>query len=889
MRKSVWMCLENTVRDTMVLFGKIQAISSMHWILRWIKCINEMLLVTLLVVPLCVTQADGATLSVVMSGSGQGSVNSSPPGIACPGSCSGAFTTFILYPNPATNSFFSGWGGACAGMENCSLTLSGDKTVNALFELKTSQLHVSGTNYGALQVAYNSVAPEGKVMVVAKDQAGDLILDNAINFTLEGGFDDAFSSNDGNTTRLHGKLTIKEGSLKLSHIAVAPSVPAPPSAPSDVTATAGDGQAIINWGTVLGATSYNLYYATSTGVTRANGTKVSGVSSGQTVTGLTNDTVYYFVVTALDTNGESIESSQVMIKPVHSAPPAVPAAPAGVFASAGNGKVDLSWNTVKDATSYTIYWSTSPDVTRAGGTKIANITKSPYQHANLTNGISYYYIVTASNGTGESAPSDEVSAQPTIEYYAKIANIAVFNTGGLMMSYTTYEYDDSGRVQKLTNYGSTGVISNYFLYEYDAAGRVVKLSTHTYGGQDSFYLYTTTEYNAAGKPYRISNYVFAGTYTYLSTYTLIEYDTAGNMTKSSSINGLSGLVLSYVTYDYNAAGSVTKQTNYDASGMTGYTTTDYNEAGKVEKVATFDRNSDNTQYVITEYNEAGKESKITTYNGYANFMTDFTTYDYDDAGNRIKTSKYDFASLLTGYTTVEYNAAKMPTVLSVYGPTGLLKTRMINSYIAIGSMAKESTYDPTDKLTGYVTNDYNGVGKISMASSFDASGLLLKYVMTDYDESLRVAKVSTFDANGLKEYSMNEYDEAGRLITVSTYGPDDVLTKSTTKLYNEAGYVTRETSFDAAGAITGYIANTYNTIGKVLKASSYTAADALSKYTVNDYDAQGRKIKISKYDAADKLTEYTSTEYNVVGKQIKNTTYDGTGQLKSYTTYEYGH
>ena len=51
--------------------------------------------------------------------------------------------------------------------------------------------------------------------------------------------------------------------------------------------------------------------------------------------------------------------------------------PAGVTATPGNGQVTIAWTAVKDVTSYNIYWSTTPGVTIANGTKITGAT-SPY-------------------------------------------------------------------------------------------------------------------------------------------------------------------------------------------------------------------------------------------------------------------------------------------------------------------------------------------------------------------------------------------------------------------------------------------------------------------------------------------------------------------------------
>ena len=69
-----------------------------------------------------------------------------------------------------------------------------------------------------------------------------------------------------------------------------PPVPVVPGAPTGVTAMAGPNQVTITWDNVAGATSYNLYYSTTPGVTKANGTKIDNVTSPTVVTSLTNGT-----------------------------------------------------------------------------------------------------------------------------------------------------------------------------------------------------------------------------------------------------------------------------------------------------------------------------------------------------------------------------------------------------------------------------------------------------------------------------------------------------------------------------------------------------------------------------------------------------------------------
>jgi len=96
-----------------------------------------------------------------------------------------------------------------------------------------------------------------------------------------------------------------------------------------------------------------------------------------------------------------------------------PAPVDGLLAVAGDGLNIVVWNVSKNAATYNLYWDTEAGVTPAkqnmrAGTKVESLKSTAYFHTNLTNGLTYYYTVTAvSEGGKESAAAaSEVSAMP---------------------------------------------------------------------------------------------------------------------------------------------------------------------------------------------------------------------------------------------------------------------------------------------------------------------------------------------------------------------------------------------------------------------------------------------------------------------------------------------
>jgi fibronectin type 3 domain-containing protein len=176
-----------------------------------------------------------------------------------------------------------------------------------------------------------------------------------------------------------------------------------PAAPTGLQATAGNAQVSLTWNASSGASSYNVKRSTTSGGPYT--TIASPTATNYTDTGLTNGTTYYYVVSAVNSAGESANSAQV-----NATPSAPPAAPTGLQATAGNAQVSLTWNASSGASSYNVKRSTT-----SGGpyTTIASPTATNYTDTGVTNGTTYYYVVSAVNSAGESPNSTEVSATPS--------------------------------------------------------------------------------------------------------------------------------------------------------------------------------------------------------------------------------------------------------------------------------------------------------------------------------------------------------------------------------------------------------------------------------------------------------------------------------------------
>jgi len=226
-----------------------------------------------------------------------------------------------------------------------------------------------------------------------------------------------------------------------------------PPAPTNLTANAGNGQVALSWTSAAGATSYTVWRSTTSGsgyVQIASGI----LTTSYTNTGLTNGNTYYYVVQAVNGSGSSPNSNEASATPNCQ----LPLAPTGLTPSAGNGQVALTWQPSSGASGYNVKRATSnggPYTTVAPG-----VTGTSYTDTTVTNGTTYYYVVSALSGCGESSNSSQVSATPSGGGSAGL-NVASAANGGTATSSSSYNsgYLPTGAIngdRKGANWGAGG-------------------------------------------------------------------------------------------------------------------------------------------------------------------------------------------------------------------------------------------------------------------------------------------------------------------------------------------------------------------------------------------------------------------------------------------------
>ncbi|MGO8673121.1 MAG: malectin domain-containing carbohydrate-binding protein, partial [Capsulimonadaceae bacterium] len=224
-----------------------------------------------------------------------------------------------------------------------------------------------------------------------------------------------------------------------------------PLAPTNLTGTSSGTTATLTWNAVAGATSYNVYRTITEGSSTANpqDTPQANVTTNSfSDTGLTTGTTYYYIVTALNSAGFSVPTSELWLTAGAGAGSTIPSPMGVVTGTSASGQVTLSWSAVSGATSYDIYPALTPGTealngltatpgngenalcwTALSGATSYNVyrgntsggevqlatgqTNLYYMDGGLANGSTYYYEIAPVNSAGSvGTKSNEAASAP---------------------------------------------------------------------------------------------------------------------------------------------------------------------------------------------------------------------------------------------------------------------------------------------------------------------------------------------------------------------------------------------------------------------------------------------------------------------------------------------
>src|SRR5207302_555766 len=182
-----------------------------------------------------------------------------------------------------------------------------------------------------------------------------------------------------------------------------------------------------------------------------------GAVTSYTDTAVTNGVTYYYQVSAVNNVGEGPRSNEASATPSAAPPPpSPPSAPHNLAATAANAQVTLTSqaptrNGGSPIPNYTLYRSTAPGSETLQAT-IGNVLT--YSDTAVTNGVTYYYQVSAVSNVGEGPRSNEASATPTAPAGPPGAPQGLVATAGDATVTLTWSAPSSNGGSPITHYRS---------------------------------------------------------------------------------------------------------------------------------------------------------------------------------------------------------------------------------------------------------------------------------------------------------------------------------------------------------------------------------------------------------------------------------------------------
>ncbi|MFH1777870.1 MAG: PKD domain-containing protein [Candidatus Omnitrophota bacterium] len=414
-----------------------------------------------------------------------------------------------------------------------------------------------------------------------------------------------------------------------------------------------------------------------------------------------------------------------------------PDVPVGLIAKGGDTTVDLSWpaNTEDDLYGYNLYRTT---ISGMDYIKVNTglITETSYQDTGLTNGTTYYYVITAIDNLGnESGYSEEISAVPQELQITAIANPA------------------EGYAPLPVNF-SAEVLGNVVLYEWDFEG-------------DGTY-----DWSSAASPNNVHTYTQIGTF---NATIRVTGNTGAALTDTIVISvkhpltaqaaatptqGKAPLKVTFAGSGIDQTGTITKyEWDFTSNGSYDWSSSfsqnayyTYTQAGTYSATLRLTDNNgyiatDTTAVIIIEPSPPIATASAMPMSGGLPLTVNFTgggtdsdgsivLYEWDFEGDGV----YDWSSSSTGNISYTYNAAGAYTaILRVTDNDGLTDTDLVSISASLpGSPNVSASAEPN-------------IGKVPLEVIFSATA-------TDPDGDIELYEWD-FEGDGVYDWSSTDVSQ----------------------------------------------------------------------------------------------------------------------------------
>ena len=366
-----------------------------------------------------------------------------PVGSSSPGAANGTVTSYGFGALSAIGTYYTGSASSVVDEVRVGTTYGEVAGYVATQSVPSAPTNVTATAGNAqVVVSWSAVSGATNYNVLQGTNSGNYVVTNTTSLTS---YTNAELAN-GTTYYFVLQAANPVGtSTNSTQVSATPSVPL--TAPTGLTAIAQTNQVLLNWNATSGATGYNVGRSTTAGAETTIATTAATNYTDATAVG---GTAYYYVVSATNSAGGSPNSLEVSTTPLV----AVPGAPTGLTATATNGQVTLVWSRAAGAASYNVKRSITSGSGYTTVSSAGTVTGTNYMDATVTNGTTYYYVVSATNSAGESINSAQVSALPKAPPSAPAGVTATAGTNQVFLNWTASSGANSYNVKRSATSGS---------------------------------------------------------------------------------------------------------------------------------------------------------------------------------------------------------------------------------------------------------------------------------------------------------------------------------------------------------------------------------------------------------------------------------------------------